>query len=185
MSDQKKEIELIESPSRRSFLGASSAALAAAAFVGLTADAQQREDTRKAKLKKRAQKMETQAVTFANAPFVPVALGFFWLGYRLLCLGWSGSVWFSQDESRSQPDPGLMGFLDAGLHAVPYRHLPVDRTDVVQRLQQSGSFVYGGPRVHRLRYSLVRDGSPEIYRFQCPAGWLDGHSIPVSQHSWR
>src|SRR4030081_2991165 len=48
MSDQKKEIEFVESPSRRSFLGAGSAALAAAAFVGLTADAQQREDTRKA-----------------------------------------------------------------------------------------------------------------------------------------
>src|ERR1700738_125798 len=48
MSDQKKEIEFVESPSRRSFLGAVSAALAAAAFVGLTADAQQREDTRKA-----------------------------------------------------------------------------------------------------------------------------------------
>ena len=48
MSDQKREIELVESPSRRSFLGAGSAALAAAAFVGLTADAQQREDARKA-----------------------------------------------------------------------------------------------------------------------------------------
>jgi oxalate decarboxylase len=48
MSDQTKEIELVESPSRRSFLGAGSAALAAAAFVGLTANAQQREDTRKA-----------------------------------------------------------------------------------------------------------------------------------------
>jgi oxalate decarboxylase len=48
MSDPKREIELVESPSRRSFLGAGSAALAAAAFVGLTADAQQREDTRKA-----------------------------------------------------------------------------------------------------------------------------------------
>lgn len=47
MSDQKKEIERIEIPSRRRFLGASSAALAAA-FVGLTANAQQRENTRKA-----------------------------------------------------------------------------------------------------------------------------------------
>src|ERR1700758_166586 len=46
--DEEKESELVESPSRRSFLGASSAALAAAAFVGLTASAQQREDTRKA-----------------------------------------------------------------------------------------------------------------------------------------
>jgi oxalate decarboxylase len=48
MSDSNEEIELIESPSRRSFLGVSSAALAAAAFAGLTANAQQPEDTRKA-----------------------------------------------------------------------------------------------------------------------------------------
>jgi oxalate decarboxylase len=48
VSDPKREIEFVESPSRRSFLGAGSAALATAAFVGLTADAQQREDTRKA-----------------------------------------------------------------------------------------------------------------------------------------
>jgi oxalate decarboxylase len=48
MGDQKKEIEIVESPSRRSFLGTGSAALAAATFVGLTANAQQRGDTRKA-----------------------------------------------------------------------------------------------------------------------------------------
>src|ERR1700741_3551409 len=48
MIDKEKESELVESPSRRSFLGASSAALAAAAFAGVTANAQQREDTRKA-----------------------------------------------------------------------------------------------------------------------------------------
>jgi hypothetical protein len=29
-----------------------------------------------------------------------------------------------------------MGFLDAGLHAVSHGHLPVDRIDVVQHLQQ-------------------------------------------------
>src|SRR5580692_4951257 len=48
MIDKEKENELLQSPSRRSFLGASSAALAAATFAGLTASAQQREDTRKA-----------------------------------------------------------------------------------------------------------------------------------------
>src|SRR6201996_990202 len=48
MIDKEKESEFVESPSRRSFLGASSAALAAAAFAGVTANAQQREDTRKA-----------------------------------------------------------------------------------------------------------------------------------------
>ncbi len=126
--------------------------------------------------------METQAVTFANSPFVPVAIGFFGLGTGYFI--WGGQALFGFPKTSPEVNRTL-GLWDAGLHAVPYRHLPVDRTDVVQRLQQSGSFVYGGPRVHRLRYSLVRDGSPEIYRFQCPAGWLDGHSIPVSQHSWR
>src|ERR1700733_6085878 len=48
MIDKEKESELAENPSRRSFLGASSVALAATAFVGLTASAQQRQDTQKA-----------------------------------------------------------------------------------------------------------------------------------------
>src|ERR1700728_3917139 len=48
MIDKENESELVENPSRRSFLEAGSAALATAAFVGLTANAQQREDTRKA-----------------------------------------------------------------------------------------------------------------------------------------
>lgn len=48
MSDPNQEIELVESPSRRSFLEGGSAILAAAAFAGLTANAQQPEDTRKA-----------------------------------------------------------------------------------------------------------------------------------------
>src|ERR1700733_7134825 len=48
MIDKEKENELVVNPSRRSFLEAGSAALAAATFVGLTAGAQQREDTREA-----------------------------------------------------------------------------------------------------------------------------------------
>jgi oxalate decarboxylase len=48
MSDVKNKTELADRLSRRRFLGASSAALAAATFVGLTAEAQQRDDTRKA-----------------------------------------------------------------------------------------------------------------------------------------
>jgi hypothetical protein len=42
MSDVKKKSELADGLSRRSFLGVGSAALAAATFVGLTAEAQQR-----------------------------------------------------------------------------------------------------------------------------------------------
>jgi oxalate decarboxylase len=48
MSDHEKETELVESPSRRSFLEVGSAAVAVAAFAGLTANAQERGDTRKA-----------------------------------------------------------------------------------------------------------------------------------------
>ena len=44
--------------------------------------------------------MEAQAITFASSPFVPVAIGFFWLGYGLLHLGWSSLVCFSQSVSR-------------------------------------------------------------------------------------
>src|ERR1700686_4960555 len=50
MIDKEKESEPLQSPSRRSFLGASSAALAAATFVGLTANAQQRDNTREAEI---------------------------------------------------------------------------------------------------------------------------------------
>jgi oxalate decarboxylase len=48
VSEREKEMKVAESPSRRMFLGAGSAALAAAAFAGLAANAQQRDDTRKA-----------------------------------------------------------------------------------------------------------------------------------------
>jgi len=47
MIDKENESELVENPSRRSFLEAGSAALAATALVGLTANAQQREDTQR------------------------------------------------------------------------------------------------------------------------------------------
>src|SRR6201998_1393657 len=46
--DQQSDIELLKSPSRRNFLEVGSAAIAAAAFAGVAANAQQREDTRKA-----------------------------------------------------------------------------------------------------------------------------------------
>jgi len=45
---QENKAEFVENSSRRSFLGAGSAAIASAAFAGLTATAQQRGDTRKA-----------------------------------------------------------------------------------------------------------------------------------------
>jgi oxalate decarboxylase len=48
MSDKEKQPELAESPSRRSFLGMSSVALATAAFAGLAANAQEKASTQKA-----------------------------------------------------------------------------------------------------------------------------------------
>src|SRR5260370_33931695 len=122
--------------------------------------------------------MEPQAFTFASSPFVPVAIGFLaWVpATSSLKLGWSGLVWFSQGQSRSQPNPGLMGFLDAGLHAAPHGHLSVDRIDVVQRLQQCGSFVYGGARGYCLLQLLFRDGRQPIYLRVSLDGWWYGPS---------
>jgi len=48
MSDNEKKVVVPESPSRRSFLGAGSAAIAAAAFAGLAAKAQEKASTQKA-----------------------------------------------------------------------------------------------------------------------------------------
>jgi oxalate decarboxylase len=48
VSDHTKERSLMENPSRRSFLGISSVALATAAFAGLTANAQEKASTQKA-----------------------------------------------------------------------------------------------------------------------------------------
>ncbi|QNI33394.1 cupin domain-containing protein [Alloacidobacterium dinghuense] len=48
MTDKEKGLVLAESPSRRSFLGMSSVALATAAFAGLTANAQEKASTQKA-----------------------------------------------------------------------------------------------------------------------------------------
>ena len=48
MSDQTKEIQFVERPWPWSFLQAGSAALATMPFAGLTANAQQREDSRRA-----------------------------------------------------------------------------------------------------------------------------------------
>jgi oxalate decarboxylase len=48
MSEQTEKRSILEHPSRRSFLGLSSVALATAAFTGLTSDAQTQASTQKA-----------------------------------------------------------------------------------------------------------------------------------------
>ena len=130
--------------------------------------------------------MEAQTFTFASSSFVPIAIGFFGLGTGYFIWGGQALFGFPKASPEVNRTLGLWGFWMPGFHAVPHRHLSVDRTDLVQRLWQSGffPFVYGGPGVHGLWDSLVRDGLPAVHRFQRPAGWLDGDRILVSQHSW-
>src|SRR2546423_621314 len=86
-------------------------------------------------------------------PLHPGLHRFFWIGDRLLHLGWSGPVWFSAEQSGGQPHDGPVGLLDAWLHAVPHWNLSADRTDMVQRLRQSCSAIYGWLGLHGLRHS--------------------------------
>src|ERR1700730_11106119 len=128
MSEQTKEIELVESPSRRSFLGAGSAALAAAAFGGLTANAQQREDTRKAEGDHSSSNpgQENKALLDenpnSNLP-PPTDHGDF------------GPIWYSFDLARKRVEEG------GWTHQVTQRELPTSRdiTGVNMRLTR-GSF---------------------------------------------
>jgi len=128
MSDQKKEIEFVESPSRRSFLGAGSAALAAAAFVGLTADAQQREDTRKAERDRSSSNpgQENKPLLDENPNSnIPPPTDH----------GDIGPIWYSFDLARKRVEEG------GWTHQVTQRELPpsTDLTGVNMRLTR-GSF---------------------------------------------
>jgi oxalate decarboxylase len=127
MSDQTKD-ELVENPSRRSFLGASSAALAAAAFVGLTADAQQREDTRKAEgdhsSSNPGQENKPLLDENPNSNMPPPTDH-----------GDIGPIWYSFDLARKRVEEG------GWTHQVTQRELPpsTDLTGVNMRLTR-GSF---------------------------------------------
>ena len=55
---------------------------------------------------------------------------FLWPWHRLFYLGRAGPLWFSQDKPGSEQNNGYVGILDAGLHAVHYRCLPSDWTDL-------------------------------------------------------
>ena len=121
--------------------------------------------------------MQAQVFTFASSPFVPVAIGFFGLGTGYFIWGGQALFGFPKSSPEVNRTLGLWGFWMPGFMQF--------RVNLVQRLRQSGAFVHGFPRLHRLRNPLVRDGLPAIYRFQCSAGWMDGNRIPVSQHSWR
>ncbi|MGB0124147.1 MAG: cupin domain-containing protein [Silvibacterium sp.] len=128
MTDQKKKIELVESPSRRSFLGASTAALAAAAFVGLTANAQQRDDVRKAESDQSSSDpgQENKPLLAENPNTnTPPPTDY----------GDIGPIWYSFDLARKRVEEG------GWTHQVTQRELPssTEITGVNMRLTR-GSF---------------------------------------------
>jgi oxalate decarboxylase len=128
MSDSKREIELVESPSRRSFLESGSAALAAAAFAGLTANAQQPEDTRKAEGDHSSSDpgQENKPLLDENPNTnMPPATDH----------GDIGPIWYSFDLARKRVEEG------GWTHQVTQRELPpsTDITGVNMRLTR-GSF---------------------------------------------
>src|ERR1700739_1326113 len=128
MIDKENESELVDSPSRRSFLGAGSAVLAATALVGLTASAQERENTLKAE---RDQSSTTPGPE--NTPLLaenpnsntppPTDHGDI------------GPIWYSFDLARNRVQEG------GWAHQVTQRELPpsTDLAGVVMRLTR-GSF---------------------------------------------
>jgi oxalate decarboxylase len=128
MSDPKGDIEPVESPSRRNFLGTGSAALVAAAFVGLTADAQQRNDTRKAEgdhsSSDPAQENRPLLDENPNSNLPPPTDH-----------GDIGPIWYSFDLARKRVEEG------GWTHQVTQRELPTstDLTGVNMRITR-GSF---------------------------------------------
>jgi oxalate decarboxylase len=128
MSDHKKDIESVESPSRRSFLETGSVALAAAAFAGVTANAQQREDTRKAEgdhsSSNPGQENKPLLNENPNSNFPPPTDH-----------GDIGPIWYSFDLARKRVEEG------GWTHQVTQRELPPskDLSGVNMRLTR-GSF---------------------------------------------
>jgi oxalate decarboxylase len=128
MSDQSQEYPLHEGVSRRSFLGVGSAALATAAVAGLTAHAQQREDTAKAEGDHSSSDPgpENQALLNANRNTnTPPPTDH----------GDIGPIWYSFDLARKRVEEG------GWTHQVTQRELPPskDLAGVNMRLT-AGSF---------------------------------------------
>jgi oxalate decarboxylase len=114
MDDRKEEESLPESVSRRSFLGAGSAALATAAVAGLAAEAQRREDTMKAEGDHSSSDPgpENQALLTVNrSSNVPPPTDH----------GDIGPVWYSFDVARKRVNEG------GWTHQVTQRELPPSR----------------------------------------------------------
>lgn len=107
--------------------------------------------------------MGDQVFTFASSPFVPVAIGFFALatGYFI----WGGQALFGFPKSSPEVNRtlGLWGFWMPGfMQFLTGIYLLTGLTWF--NVFGKGASIYGRPRLHGLRYSLVRDGLPAIYR---------------------
>jgi oxalate decarboxylase len=114
MDDRKEDESLLESVSRRSFLGASSAAIATAAIAGLAAEAQQTRDTIKAESDHSSSDPgpENQAMLAANRDSnMPPPTDH----------GDIGPVWYSFDLARKRVNEG------GWTHQVTQRELPPSR----------------------------------------------------------
>ena len=128
MIDKENESELVDSPSRRSFLGAGSAVLAATALVGLTASAQERENTLKAERDQSSSNPGPENTPLlaenpnSNTP-PPTDHGDI------------GPIWYSFDLARKRVEEG------GWTHQVTQRELPpsTDLTGVNMRITR-GSF---------------------------------------------
>jgi hypothetical protein len=127
--------------------------------------------------------MEEQVFTFASSPFVPVAIGFFGLGTGYFI--WGGQALFG--FPKASPDvnrtlgiwgfwmPGFMQFLTGLYLLTGLTWFNVFGKAAPLYMAGLAFTAYG---IHWFAMSYR-----SIYRFQRPAGWLDGDSLPVSQHS--
>ena len=126
--------------------------------------------------------METQVFTFASSPFVPVAIGFVGLGtgYSI----WGGQALF--DFPKSSPEVNrTMGFWMQGFMQFLAGIFLLTGLTWFNVFGKATPLYMAASPSPLTAHSLVRDVLPAISRFQRPAGWLDGNSISVSQHSWR
>jgi oxalate decarboxylase len=128
VSDVENDMSAAGNPSRRTFLGAGSAALATAAFAGLTANAQQRDDTHKAERDYSSSDpgQENRPLLDENPDSnIPPPTDH----------GDVGPIWYSFDLARKRMEEG------GWTHQVTQRELPSSRdiTGVNMRLTR-GSF---------------------------------------------
>jgi hypothetical protein len=70
-------------------------------------------------------------ISLPLSAFPPLAVGFFGLGTGYLIYGPQELFGFPRRDQPVDATSGIWGHLDAGIHAVHHRHLPVPRTHPV------------------------------------------------------